>query len=64
MMTIALTIPFWVIIATLISVGLVGFYIIASFAGDYDFFTPFIALGWGLVFIILAVGLVIGKYVF
>lgn len=63
-MTIAFTIPFWLIVLILIVIGVIGFYVISSFAGDYDFVTGFLAIGFALVFIVLAIGLLIGKYLF
>lgn len=57
-------IPFEMILIILIAVGVVGFLAIMSRAKDYDFITPMLALGFALFFIVLAVGLVIGKLVF
>ncbi len=55
---------FWLLIGGLVIVGFVGAGIIMERSGDYDFVTPFIGLGWLLAFIVLAVGLVIGKLAF
>jgi hypothetical protein len=63
-MTIAFSVPFWLILIILVVIGIIGFMIIADKAGDYDFFTPFLALGFALVFIVLAIGLALGKWVF
>ncbi|WP_147536077.1 hypothetical protein [Bacillus marasmi] len=58
------TIPFWSLLLLLIIVGLLGFVFISDKAGDYDFFTPLLALGFALIFIVLAIGLALGKWVF
>jgi hypothetical protein len=55
---------FWLIIVALIIIGIIGASIINSFAGDYDFVTPFLSIIFALAFIAVAIGLVIGRYVF
>lgn len=59
-----MTIPFWIILITLIVIGIVGCEIIMRYSGDYDFVTPLLAVGFAGAFILLSVGLALGKYVF
>jgi hypothetical protein len=59
-----MTIPFWFILIILVIIGIIGFVVIADKAGDYDFFTPLFALGFAIIFIVLAIGLALGKWVF
>jgi predicted tellurium resistance membrane protein TerC len=63
-MSIAFTIPFWLILVLLVVVGIIGFCVIIDRAGDWDFVTPMIAIVWAAIFIVLAIGLALGKWVF
>lgn len=47
-----------------IVIGIAGANVINDKAGDYDFITPLLSLGWLLLFVALAIGLLIGKLVF
>jgi hypothetical protein len=62
---VTITLDFWWLFVILVAIGVTGFLIISMLGGGaYDFVTPFLAIGWALIFIILAIGLAIGKYVF
>lgn len=58
-------IPFWSILIILILIGVIGCYLIGRTSTlDYDFFTPLAAFGWLVLFVILSIGLALGKYIF
>ena len=59
-----MTIPFWLILVILIAVGVIGFSVITGKAGDYDFFTPMLAVGFAMFFVVLAIGLALGRWIF
>ena len=63
-MTIAFSIPFWAILLILIGIGVIGFFVIVRKTGDFDIFTPMLALLFIVFFAVLAIGLAIGKLVF
>ena len=57
--------PFWIIPVGLVVIGIAGMaWIMRKEGGDYDFGTPLAALGWGGLFIMLAIGIAVGKYIF
>ena len=59
-----MTIPFWLMLTILLVIGVAGYFAIGSRSGDYDIFTPILALCFLLVFCVLVIGLALGKWVF
>ncbi|WP_170145357.1 hypothetical protein [Ammoniphilus oxalaticus] len=55
---------FWIVVISIVVIGLIGCLVINARSADYDLFTPLIAVTFGLLFIGVAIGLVLGKFVF
>ena len=53
-----------ILFIVLIVIGVAGGMLISERAGDYDFITPLLGLGWTLLFVVLAIGILIGKAMF
>jgi hypothetical protein len=62
-MTIAFTVPFWLLIVMIPTIGF-GIALLLPSQGDYDMFTPLLAVGIIAVSVCLSIGLALGKYVF
>ena len=62
-MDITFTLHWWIIPIGLFLLGIIGFFVIANMAGDYDCFTPLAALAFGALFIGGSIFFIVGHFI-